>query len=72
MSLMLSKLRLSAVAAALFGFSCISFAQAGALRAGLAALLPDARIEELPGQAHEAMTTAPRMYAESVSRFCLG
>ena len=38
----------------------------------LAAVLPDARIEELPGQAHEAMTTAPRMYAESVSRFCLG
>jgi hypothetical protein len=38
----------------------------------LATVLPDARIEELPGQAHEAMTTAPRMYAESVSRFCLG
>ena len=38
----------------------------------LATVLPDTRIEELPGQAHEAMTTAPRMYAESVSRFCLG
>jgi len=37
----------------------------------LAAVLPDARIEELPGQAHEA-TTAPRMYAESVCCFCLG
>jgi len=35
----------------------------------LAAVLPDARIEELPGQAHEAPTTAPAMYAESVSRF---
>jgi pimeloyl-ACP methyl ester carboxylesterase len=37
----------------------------------LAAVLPDVRIEELPGQAHEGMTTAPRMYAESVSRFLL-
>jgi hypothetical protein len=35
----------------------------------LAAVLPDARIEELPGQAHEGMTTAPEMYAESVTRF---
>lgn len=35
----------------------------------LAAVLPDARIEELPGQAHEAPTTAPDMYAGSVSRF---
>lgn len=35
----------------------------------LAAVLPDARIEDLPGQAHEAPTTAPAMYAESVSRF---
>jgi len=25
----------------------------------------------LPGQAHEGMTTAPQMYAESVSRFLL-
>ena len=38
----------------------------------LAAVLADVRIEELPGQAHEAMTTAPQMYAESVSRFLLG
>jgi pimeloyl-ACP methyl ester carboxylesterase len=37
----------------------------------LAAALPDARIEALPGQAHEGMTTAPGMYAESVSRFLL-
>ena len=35
----------------------------------LAAVLPDVRIEELAGQAHEAMTTAPDRYAESVSRF---
>jgi pimeloyl-ACP methyl ester carboxylesterase len=38
----------------------------------LAAVLPIFRIEELPGQAHEGMTTAPQMYAESVSRFLLG
>jgi pimeloyl-ACP methyl ester carboxylesterase len=37
----------------------------------LAAVLPDVRIQELPGQAHEAMTTAPGMYAEAVSRFLL-
>ena len=37
----------------------------------LAAVLPDVRIEELPGQAHEGMTTAPKMYAEAVSRFLL-
>jgi pimeloyl-ACP methyl ester carboxylesterase len=37
----------------------------------LAAVLPDARIEELHGQAHEGMTTAPGMYAEAVSRFLL-
>ncbi len=37
----------------------------------LAAVLPDVRIEELPGQAHEGMTTAPEMYAEAVSRFLL-
>jgi pimeloyl-ACP methyl ester carboxylesterase len=37
----------------------------------LAAALPDARIEALPGQAHEGMTTAPGMYAESVVRFLL-
>ena len=35
----------------------------------LAAVLPDARIEELPGQAHEGMTTGPELYAESVLRF---
>jgi pimeloyl-ACP methyl ester carboxylesterase len=38
----------------------------------LAAVLPDARIEVLPGQAHEGMTTAPALYAESVKRFLLG
>jgi pimeloyl-ACP methyl ester carboxylesterase len=38
----------------------------------LATVLPDVRIEALPGQAHEGMTTAPRMYAEAVSRFLLG
>jgi len=37
----------------------------------LAAVLPNVRIEELAGQAHEAMTTAPEMYAESVTRFLL-
>jgi hypothetical protein len=37
----------------------------------LAGVLPDARIEELPGQAHEGMTTAAEMYAEAVSRFLL-
>jgi len=37
----------------------------------LAAVLPDMRIEELPGQAHEGMTTAPEMYAEAVIRFLL-
>jgi pimeloyl-ACP methyl ester carboxylesterase len=38
----------------------------------LAAILPDARVEELVGQAHEGMTTAPELYAESVTRFLLG
>jgi len=38
----------------------------------LAVVLPDVRIQVLPGQAHEGMTTAPKMYAESVSRFCFG
>jgi hypothetical protein len=33
----------------------------------LAAVLPDARIQELAGQAHEGMTTAPEMYAAAVS-----
>jgi pimeloyl-ACP methyl ester carboxylesterase len=37
----------------------------------LAAVLPDVRVEELHGQAHEGMTTAPEMYAEAVSRFLL-
>jgi len=37
----------------------------------LAAVLPDARIESLSGQAHEGMTTAPELYAESVIRFFL-
>lgn len=37
----------------------------------LAAVLPDVRIGELPGQAHEGMTTAPQMYAEAVARFLL-
>lgn len=35
----------------------------------LTAVLPDVRIEELAGQAHEGMTTAPDLYVESVSRF---
>ena len=34
----------------------------------LAPFLTDARIESFEGQAHEAMTTAPEMYAESVFR----
>lgn len=38
----------------------------------LAAALHQVRVEELPGQAHEGMTTAPEMYAEAVSRFLLG
>jgi pimeloyl-ACP methyl ester carboxylesterase len=38
----------------------------------LAAVLPDVRIEELAGQAHEGMTTAPEMYARAVARFLLG
>ncbi len=37
----------------------------------LAAVLPNVRIEELASQAHEAMTTAPEMYAASVCRFLL-
>ena len=37
----------------------------------LAAVLPNVRVESLPGQAHEGMTTAPRMYAEAVARFLL-
>lgn len=37
----------------------------------LAAVLPDVRIGELEGQAHEAMTTAPQLYADAVTRFLL-
>jgi pimeloyl-ACP methyl ester carboxylesterase len=37
----------------------------------LAAVLPDVRVEELHGQAHEAMQTAPELYAGSVTRFLL-
>ena len=37
----------------------------------LAGVLPDVRVGELSGQAHEGMTTAPQMYAEAVSRFLL-
>jgi pimeloyl-ACP methyl ester carboxylesterase len=37
----------------------------------LAAVLPDARIETLDGQAHEGMTTAPELYANAVTRFLL-
>jgi pimeloyl-ACP methyl ester carboxylesterase len=36
----------------------------------LAAYLPKVRIEELKGQAHEAATTAPDLYAAAVIRFC--
>ena len=35
----------------------------------LAGVLRDVRIEELAGQAHEAMTTAPDLYVDSVFRF---
>ena len=38
----------------------------------LAAVLPHARLQELKGQAHEGMTTAPEMYAEAVTEFLLG
>ncbi len=38
----------------------------------LMAVLPDARIGVLPGQAHEGMTTAPEMYAETVMKFLTG
>jgi pimeloyl-ACP methyl ester carboxylesterase len=37
----------------------------------LTLVLSQARIEQLPGQAHEGMTTAPEMYAESVTSFLL-
>ncbi|MCP1677051.1 pimeloyl-ACP methyl ester carboxylesterase [Natronocella acetinitrilica] len=35
----------------------------------LAAVLPDARVEASPGQAHEGITMAPEQYAASVFRF---
>lgn len=35
----------------------------------LIAALADARVDELKNQAHEGMTTAPALYAESVRRF---
>ena len=38
----------------------------------LAAVLPHARLQVLQGQAHEAMTTAPDMYAEAVTEFLAG
>lgn len=38
----------------------------------LASVLRNSCVEELPGQAHEGMTTAPDMYAASVTRFLLG
>ena len=37
----------------------------------LAAVLPHASVETLPGQAHEGMTTAPALYARAVTRFLL-
>ena len=37
----------------------------------LAAVLSDVRVEALPGQAHEGMTTAPEQYCDAVSRFLL-
>jgi pimeloyl-ACP methyl ester carboxylesterase len=38
----------------------------------LAAAVPHVMVQELPGQAHEGMTTAPEMYAEAVARVLLG
>lgn len=38
----------------------------------LEAAIPDVQVEVLAGQAHEGMTTAPELYAESVARFLLG
>ena len=37
----------------------------------LAAVLPVASVQELKGRAHEAMTSAPKMYADAVIRFLL-
>ncbi len=38
----------------------------------LAGVLPDVRVQELQGQAHEGMTTAPGLYAAAVVEFLLG
>jgi pimeloyl-ACP methyl ester carboxylesterase len=38
----------------------------------LAAVLPNARIDTLAGQAHEGMTTAPEQYQETTMKFLLG
>ena len=38
----------------------------------LAAVLPNARIATLDGQAHEGMTTAPEQYHQSTLAFLLG
>jgi pimeloyl-ACP methyl ester carboxylesterase len=38
----------------------------------LAAIVPDARIVELEGQAHEGMTTAPAQFVDAISGFLLG
>jgi pimeloyl-ACP methyl ester carboxylesterase len=37
----------------------------------LAAVLPDVRIRELEGQAHEGMTTAPALFVDAISSFLL-
>jgi hypothetical protein len=37
----------------------------------LAAVLPNVRVETLAGQAHEGMTTAPDLYADTTTRFLL-
>lgn len=37
----------------------------------LTAVLPEARIEIFHGQAHEAMTTAPKLYAHATMQFLL-
>lgn len=37
----------------------------------LAAILPQAPVEALAGQAHDAMITAPAEYADAVRRFLL-
>jgi pimeloyl-ACP methyl ester carboxylesterase len=38
----------------------------------LSAILFDVRVQTLKGQAHEAMTTAPELYAEATATFLLG